>query len=185
MSWVMHGPEKLMCPGAASTQVDALSDWMLQSNLTIPDYPVLAYDLIPLDGDVTQWKAKGRTHFSEKKSNTKQARAAATRYPTASMKHWISYSGCIKCNSGLHLNSNYQVWIPINGQRGHFTIRRTKEIADFLRVCDILFVGLLKPEVRHVNTTYCPPEVLQILRDKGRSMDDIQDELTGKFSILA
>ena len=90
MSWVTRGPEKLMCPGAASTQVDVLSDWMLQANLTIPDYPILAYDLIPLDGDITQWKAEGRDHFIEKFSNNEQARAAATRYPTASMKQWIS-----------------------------------------------------------------------------------------------
>ena len=52
-----------------------------------------------------------------------------------------------------------------------------------MRVCDILFVGLLKPEARHVNTTYCPPEVLEILKKRGRSMDEVQDELTGKKSI--
>ena len=62
LSWVMHGPEKLMCPGTASAPVDVLCHWMIQASITIPDYSVLAYDLLPLDGEVAQWKTEGRYH---------------------------------------------------------------------------------------------------------------------------
>ena len=144
-SWVMHGPEKLMMPGTASTAVDVLDEWMQQCNLKVPDYPALAYDLLPRDGEVKLWNESGRNFFKEKFSNVQQARAAATKYPTASMKHWANYNGSIRSSSGLHLNANYQIWTPVKAQKSHFTRLRPKEIGDFLRVCDILFVGLLEP----------------------------------------
>jgi len=52
-----------------------------------------------------------------------------------------------------------------------------------MRVTDILFVGLLKPEPRHVDTTYCPAEVHKVLDDRGRSMHGVENELTGKKSM--
>ena len=42
LSWVLHGVEKLMCPGTVSSQVDVLSDWMLEAGLALAEYPVLA-----------------------------------------------------------------------------------------------------------------------------------------------
>ena len=54
-----------MCPGTVSSIVDVLSEWMIEAGLTIPDYPVLAYDLLPLDGEVSQWRTDGRAHFPE------------------------------------------------------------------------------------------------------------------------
>ena len=82
------------------------------------------------------------------------------------MKHWVCHSGAIRGTYGLYLNSNLQIWRPIDGGIDYFIPRRVKELTDFMRVCDILFVGLLKPEARHFNTTYCPPEVLEIFEEQ-------------------
>ena len=145
-----------MCPGTVSSQGDVLSDWMLEAGLALAEYPVLAYDLLPLDGEVSQWKHDGRAHFLDKFPNVKQATAAATRYPTVPVKHWVSHHGSIRNTTCLYVNSSLQTWQPVAGGIEYFLTRRVKEIADFMRVSDILFVGLLKPEARHVNTTYCP-----------------------------
>ena len=59
-----------MCPGTVSSQVDVLSEWKVKAGLALAEYPVLAYDQLPLDGEVSQWKHDGRAHFFPKKIRT-------------------------------------------------------------------------------------------------------------------
>ena len=58
------GPPQ-MCPGTVSSLVDVRSEWMIKAGLTISEYPVLAYDLLPLDGEVSQWETDGPCHFRQ------------------------------------------------------------------------------------------------------------------------
>ena len=62
----MHGSLTFMSPGLIATAVEVLDAGELAHGLKVPDYPVLAYELIPRGNDVDSWKTNGPKHFIEK-----------------------------------------------------------------------------------------------------------------------
>ena len=61
-----HGPLLFMSPGLVATAIEVLDPWEAECGLKAPEYPTLAYDIIPRKGDVESWEEDGPKHFLEK-----------------------------------------------------------------------------------------------------------------------
>ena len=85
-SWFSHGPLLFMPPGLVATAIEILDPWEAECGLMVPEYPALAYDILPPKGEVDSWKEDGPKHSLER-FLLEQARMHARKYDIAPMKY--------------------------------------------------------------------------------------------------
>ena len=52
-----------MSPGLIATAVEVLDEWETSSELAIPQYPALSWDVLPTGNDIENWESMGNDYF--------------------------------------------------------------------------------------------------------------------------